>query len=142
LSRKPKRALELRGIGDFLKGCLLRDAFLGPYSDPLKRKIAFLPVRIHAADLNESWLPVEDRARDIFGRYLGRNRSALRRFVMQLIGAINRIYVLLAGRWANRRHVMEMTARALCGDRAARDYLRRRTKLYVGQIIGKSVGRG
>jgi hypothetical protein len=137
LSRKPRWLLTLPRVGDFLKGCLLRDAFLGPYSDPLKRKVFFAPVRFHAADLNAAWTPVEERARKIIDRYLVNDGPAPRRAALRVIGSLNRIGILLAGRWANRRRALAMTRRALRGDPEAVDYLRRRTKLYLGQIIGK-----
>src|SRR5438105_11992032 len=89
LSRKPKWLLTLPRLGEFFKGCLLRDAFLGPYSDPLKRRIFFLPVRFHAADVNVAWAPVEARSADIIERYLVKDGPGPRRFALSLIGAVN-----------------------------------------------------
>ena len=142
LPRKPKALLRLPLLGEFIKGCLLRDAFLGPYSDPLKRKIFFLPVRFHSADIHPAWRATEMRAQAVLDKYLTPHGSWLRILVMRVVGGINRLYVLMVGRWANRRHVWEMIRKALQGDSKAKDYLKRRTKLYFDQIVGKPVDRG
>jgi hypothetical protein len=138
LPRKPKRLLSLPYLGDFLKGSLLRDAFLGPYSDPLKRRIFFLPLYFHARELNHAWEHTIQRARATLEKYLSPETGRVRLLAMRAIGIINRAYVVIVGRWANRRRIYEMTGRALRGDPAALDFLRKRTKLYMRQLVGRS----
>jgi len=138
LPRNPKRLLTLPYLGDFVKGALLRDAFLGPYSDPLKRRIFFLPLYFHARELNQAWEHTIQRARATLDKYLSPEMGRVRLLAMRTIGVINRAYVVLVGRWANRRRIFEMTGKALRGDPAALDFLRKRTKLYMRQLVGRS----
>ena len=140
LSRKHKWLLTLPRLGEFIKGCLLRDAFLGPTSDPLKRRILHLPVYFHANEINGAWRCVELRAQAILTSYLTSEQGIFRIWSMRWIGVAHRIYVLLLGRWDNRRHIMEMACKALHGDTKARDYLRHRIRLYFRQLIGRTVG--
>jgi hypothetical protein len=132
------KVVSLPYLGEFIKGSLLRDAFLGPYSDPLKRRIFFLPLYFHAKEVNHAWKPAIQRARATLDRYLSPEMGLVRLLTMRTIGIINRAYVVIVGRWANRRRIFEMIGKALRGDPAALDFLRKRTKLYMRQLVGKS----
>ncbi len=70
LSLTPDRKKSWPVIGEWVKGAILRDAFLSPVYDPLKRSIFRLPVRWHARDLNEAWATTERRALRAIRRHL------------------------------------------------------------------------
>lgn len=139
LNRRSKRLLTLPRVGEFINGCLLRDAFLGPTSDPLKRRIIFLPVYFHGHDLNKLWHAVELCARKTIQNYLGHEQGLIKLWAMRIVGTVHRISVLVLCRWRNRRHIIEMTRRTVNGDSEARKYLQRRVRLYLRQLIGKSI---
>lgn len=139
ISLKPNILQTIPRFGEFFKGSLLRDAFLGPRSDPLKRRIFFKPVFFHGHDRNEKWDEVEARATDILTRYLLQELKGWRWAGMRMLGTSYRIYALVVGRWANRRRIVDMVFRGLKGEPAARNYLRHRIRLYFRQLIGKPV---
>jgi hypothetical protein len=58
----PKRLLQTKFLGSFLKGQRFNAAFYGGVFDPLKQSIFFQAVRWHARPLNEKWTAVEHRA--------------------------------------------------------------------------------
>lgn len=140
LSRKSKWYLSIPKLGDFFKVCMLRNAFLGPTSDPLKRKKCSVPVRLHAHQLNDVWVDVEERSQKIIARCLLSTDKTGYAFLMWLVGVTHRTYVLVSGRWYNRHHISEVAMKALLGDQEARIFIIRRTRLYLRQLLGKSVG--
>jgi hypothetical protein len=131
--------LKIPGCGDFIRGSLLRDAFLGSTSDPLKRRIFPIPVRLHGRPISEKWAAVEMRSKLILKRHLTNDLSSLHKSAMCLVGVGYRLFALILGRWANRRRIILMVTRALSGDAPALEYLRKRARLYMRQLLGRSI---
>jgi len=60
----PQPALQMPGLGSFLKKQRFNAAFYSGVHDPIKQRIFFAPARWHAKALNEKWAEVERRALD------------------------------------------------------------------------------
>ena len=60
----PRPALQLPGLGNFLKKQRFNAAFYSGVHDPIKQRIFFAPARWHTKPLNEKWAEVEQRALD------------------------------------------------------------------------------
>lgn len=138
------RALRRVGVEELIKGGALRDAYFGAFFDPLKRRIFWLPVRWHAKELGRAWAEVESRAQATLRSYLAPFDSRRPFFgaAVRATGLAVRVWTVLRNRWINRRRIVAMTALALRGDPAARQYLRSRTRTFLQQLLGKPIRGG
>ena len=69
-SLKPHWVKGIPVVGEWFKGAELRDYFLSPVYDPLKRNLFALPIRWHSRELNQHWPVVEQKAMKTLRRYL------------------------------------------------------------------------
>lgn len=169
-SLEPDRKKTWPVIGEWTKGAILRDAFLGPVYDPLKRSIFRLPVRWHARDVNEVWTKTERRALCTIRQYLfdeelglggGGSRSVaeeippslrllnlgiwLRRRSVQylgVLGALLRALSLTTEQCRYWRRMLEVILRASKGDRTALARIRRRARIFKDQLLGRPISEG
>jgi hypothetical protein len=139
ISLAPSLFSKVPGFYSFIKGALLRDAFLGPTSDPIKRLIFSIPIRIHGRSINKAWLEVELRSKSVMKLYFANDMSWARESAMWVVGVGYRVYAIFVGRWANRRRIIGMIKCALLRDPYARKYLKKRIRHYGRLLLGKSI---
>lgn len=161
LSLAPDRKKTWPVIGEWVKGAVLRNAFLSPVYDPLKRSIFPLPVRWHAGDLSAAWAETERRALRTIRRYLSDEELSLpakgiglpvcrllnlgirlRRKGLQCLGMlgvllrVSRITIEQCRYW---RRMLEVIRRASKGDREALARIRRRARMFRDLLLGRPV---
>ena len=148
-SLRPNPIKMLPGIGQLLKGGILRASLLSGIFDPLKQRIFFRPVRWHARALTPAWGETEARTARVLRRYVwdmdsspvGESSWTTRLWELFLMPVllIARIWRVVAELNQYRSRLAARLFRALRGDREAWGRIARRIGIMFRYIRGAEV---
>jgi hypothetical protein len=148
-SLRPNPIKMLPGIGQLLKGGILRASLLSGIFDRLKLRIFFTPVRWHARALTPAWGETEARAARVLRRYVwdldsspvgesGWTTRLWELFLMPVL-LIARIWKVVAELNQYRSRLAARLLIALRGDREAWARIFRRVGIFMRLIRGAPV---